>query len=64
LTAFVNADNGTRCTNIGMAEVMNKPAQSSEICRVIRNFCPEIKIAQRREVAQSVTVSFSSLKAP
>ena len=40
LSAFVNQPYIERCMNIGMAQFMNKPAQSKDIKELIRKYCP------------------------
>ena len=40
LTAFVNRDNIEKCNKVGMIDVMNKPACSSDIVKMVTKCCP------------------------
>jgi len=42
LTAFVDPANVSRCLEIGMKKVINKPANKNEIQALIREYCPSL----------------------
>jgi len=42
LTAFVGKDTSQRCSEIGMVEVLHKPADSGMLVAMVKKHCPEL----------------------
>ena len=52
LTAFVNAENIDKCKEIGMLEVLHKPAIWDKIDKAIRDYTPDLSTLIRRNSIQ------------